>query len=309
VALSTTGAEIALQAILFGIGLAAGRRRAAGLGRMAVSVALGFGLAAPTLAVLRNAVAGSARGEGFPTEVVLAHSVHPLTLLQVLVGNLLGDLSNLANRWWGSNFFPLGFPYILSLYLGASVLAVALVGALHGGRWRVRLVLFALVATIAAMGRWSGMATLVDALPALHLFRHPAKLFFTVHLSVALLTALGLDRLRSHDPMPAWRSLAALGTGIGGLLVALPAVPHVFPGFTIWFLAGFAPPSYSWDARLEVGEAIVSDATVGGLAAVAIGLVALLVCRGRLAPRRSAFAPLALLAADLLRTGAGLNPW
>lgn len=307
-ALSTTGAEVVLQAILFGIGLSARRREPAGLGRMAGSLALGFGLAAPTLAVMRNAVAGSARAEGFPTEVVLAHSVHPLTLLQVLVGNLLGDLSNLANRWWGSNFFPLGFPYVLSLYLGASVLAVALVGALHGARYRLRLVLLALLAVFACMGRWAGMAPLVEALPPLHLFRHPAKLFFTVHLAVALLTSLGLDRLRSERALPAWRSLAALGIGLGGLLAGLPAIPHVFTGFTLWFLAGFTPPSYSWPDRLWVCDAIVSDAAIGGLAAVAIGLVALLVSRGRLAPARAVFAPLALMAADLLRTGSGLNP-
>ena len=63
-------------------------------------------------------LAGSARGQGFPTDVVLAHSVHPFTLVQTLVGGLYGNLSNLAGEWWGQNFFPRGFPYVLAFTSG-----------------------------------------------------------------------------------------------------------------------------------------------------------------------------------------------
>jgi hypothetical protein len=309
VALSTTGAEIVLQAILVGATLAFSRREPIRrMARVATSVVLGFGLAAPTLAAMRNAVAGSARAEGFPTDVVLAQSVHPLTLLQVLVGNLLGDLLNLPNRWWGENFFPLGFPYVLSLYLGAAVMAVAVVGALHGATIRARITLLALLAVAASIGRWAGLAILVEAIPFLRLLRFPSKVFFTCHLSVAVLVALGLDRLRETHRRVAWRTLAAVSLGLGGLLAATPALPRVCPAFTRWFLAGFLPPSYSLPERLATGEAIVSDAAIGGWIAGAIGLVALLVLTGRLEARKAALVPLALMATDLLRTGAGLNP-
>jgi hypothetical protein len=307
-ALSTTGAEIVLQAILVGAVFAFSRRESIRLARVATSVALGFGLAGPTLAAMRNAVAGSARAEGFPTDVVLAQSIHPLTLLQVLVGNLLGDLLNLPNRWWGENFFPLGFPYVLSLYLGAAVMAVAVVGALHGATMRARVTLLAVLAVAASIGRWAGLATLVDALPLLRLFRFPSKVFFTCHLSVAVLVALGLDRLRGGHPRVAWRTLAAVSLGLGGLLTAAPALPHVFPAFTRWFLAGFLPPSYSLPERLATGGAILSDAAVGGWIVGALGLVALLVLADRLEARKAALVPLALMTTDLLRTGAGLNP-
>ena len=132
VALSTTGAEIVAQAVVFGFVLAWPALSLRGLARSLLSVALGTGLAAPTLVALRAAVVGSARAEGFPTDVVLAQSIHPLTLVQIVVGNWHGELGNLANHWWGSNFFPSGFPYLLSFYLGGALLAIAAVGALHG---------------------------------------------------------------------------------------------------------------------------------------------------------------------------------
>lgn len=164
-ALSTTGAEIVIQSIAVAAVLLVARREPMRVARAGWSVTLGFGLAAPVFMVMRGLVTDSARGHGFPTPVVLAHSVHPLTLAQVVVGNLLGDLGNIANDWWGSNFFPLGFPYFLSLYLGATVLALAAVGALHGGKPRGRLVALAAIATVVCLGRWARLDTIVDALP------------------------------------------------------------------------------------------------------------------------------------------------
>ncbi len=52
----------------------------------ALALGLGAAIAAPVLLLVAGQVAGSARGHGFPTDVVLAHSVHPFTLLQTLVG-------------------------------------------------------------------------------------------------------------------------------------------------------------------------------------------------------------------------------
>ena len=72
--------------------------------------ALGAALAAPVLVLVAGQLEGSARGQGFPTDVVLAHSVHPFALVQTVVGSLFGNPANLANEWWGQNFFPRGFP-------------------------------------------------------------------------------------------------------------------------------------------------------------------------------------------------------
>ena len=121
VALSTTGVEIVAQAMLAGC---------AGSGcRPPARRAAGWCASRPPWRSARpgRARARARRGPGggqrprpgvLPTDVVLAHSVHPFTLVQTVVGGLYGNPANLANEWWGQNFFPRGFPYVLSLYLG-----------------------------------------------------------------------------------------------------------------------------------------------------------------------------------------------
>jgi hypothetical protein len=129
VALTTTGLEIVAQAVAAGLLLGMERQRpVAALARLAAALALAALLAAPVLVLVVGQVAGSARGRGFPPDVVLAHSVHPFALVQTVVGSLFGNPANLANEWWGQNFFPRGFPYVLSLYLGAVALALAATG-------------------------------------------------------------------------------------------------------------------------------------------------------------------------------------
>lgn len=307
-ALSTTGAELVAQTVLFGLVLAWPAFSRRGLGRLGLALVLGTGLAAPTLAALRAAVAGSARAQGFPTDVVLAQSLDPWSFPQILVGNWHGDLADLTNRWWGSNFFPLGFPYILSVYLGAALVAIALVGVLHGNAPARRVGLLALAGLVVTAGRFAGLAPLVDVLPVVHAFRYPSKVFFTVHLCAALLLALGLDRLSDGGSRRAWASLVALGAALGGVLVFLPALPAVAPGTLRWFLAGFLPPSYDWPRRVAVGDAILGDAAAGGAVAVLAALVAVATLRERLEPARAAALLAVLVGADLLRTGAGLNP-
>ena len=133
VTMSTTGIEIALQACLLAV-LMTPPASVARLARSAGSALLGMALAAATILPLLGLTRHSERGAGFATSVVLANSVHPLSLVQVLVGGFFGDLSNLTGAWWGVNFFPRGFPYVLSLYLGPLALALAIAGTLTS--WR-----------------------------------------------------------------------------------------------------------------------------------------------------------------------------
>ena len=60
---------------------------------------------------------------------------------------------------------------------------------------RAALIVLAALALVVCVGRWSGLAPLVDVAPALRLFRFPVKAFYTVHLGAALLAALGLSAL------------------------------------------------------------------------------------------------------------------
>ena len=306
-ALSTTGLEIVGQAIACGLILwASGLQRA---WRAAAALALASGLAAPTLLVMRSLIAGTARGAGFSSDVVLAHSVHPLTLLQVLVGNLYCDLSNPAARFWGNNFFPRGFPYVLSLYLGVTVVALAILGASQPSPWRGRLVALAGLGLLLCLGRWGPIGPLVDFVPAaFRVFRYPTKAFFSVHLSIAMLAALGLQSLAGPESRKSWRRLAPFLLALGGLLALAPSTPRIASEALRAFAQGFFPPDYPWVLRLNILRGILADTATGGFVALAGGLISLAVVSGRLRPAIGSLTLIGLVGADLLRTGAGLNP-
>jgi hypothetical protein len=306
VAVSTTGVEIAAQAVLAGLVLGLrSRRPLAAVGRAAAALALAAALAAPVLVLVAGQVEGSARGRGFPTEVVLAHSVHPFALVQTLVASLFGNPANLANEWWGQNFFPRGFPYVLSLYLGAPALALAAAGLLDRRPPAARLLLLVALGLAVALGRWGGYAPLVEAVPALRTFRFPVKAFFTVHLAVSVLAAFGLNAVAEGRRL---RTLWIAAGGFGALLTVMPLLPLAFPGPLARFAAAFFPPGFAPQARAALLERVLADAALGGAIAVAIAATAFLVSCGRLQATSAAWLAAALVAADLLRAGAGLNP-
>ena len=306
VAVSTTGVEVAAQAVLAGLVLGLRPRRPlAAAGRAAAALALAALLVAPVLVLVAGQVEGSARGRGFPPEVVLAHSVHPFALVQVLVANLFGNTANLANEWWGQNFFPRGFPYVLSLYLGAPALALAAAGLLDRRPPAARLLLLVALGLVVALGRWGGLGPLVEALPALRAFRFPVKAFYTVHLAASLLAALGLHAVAEGRRQ---RTLLFAAGGLGAALTALPLLPLALPGPITRFAAAFFPPGTTPQGRMALLERVLGDAATGGALALAVAATALLASRGRLEAPRAAWLAAAVVAADLLRAGAGLNP-
>ena len=305
VALSTMGLEVAAQAVLFGAVLSASARLRPWL-RVAAASALGAGLAGVILLVLRDAFEGSERASGFPTDVVLSQSVHPLTLVQVLVANFYGDLHDITRLWWGENFFPQGFPYVLSLYLGALAVALAVAGLASRRPLGARLGVLAAVALVVCLGRWAGLAGLVDSLPVLHGFRYPVKAFFTVHLAAALLVGYGLQWL--SDERRAWRVFLPAAVLLAVPLLAAPYLPRLTPDRFTWFVRGFFPAHFGWEQNLSHAQAMLADAARGGLAPLAAAVIGLLAARGGLRLERAALALAALVAGDLLRAGAGLNP-
>ena len=305
-ALTTTGIEIVAQAAVMGLLLARPRDRGA-LGRTGLVLLLGLGLGAAVVLPVSALVAESARGRGFPTEVVLAHSLHPITLLQTLVAGLYGDTARLTDTFWGQNYFPRGFPYFLSVYMGALGLGLAALGACTKGTPRVLGVLAAL-SLVVCLGRYAGLTALVDALPALHRFRFPAKAFFTVHLSVAMLTGFALEALARRGSPLSWKRASQV-LGAVGLVVALAPSLALRPlGLRRYLVAGFFPPDLDLAARLGAAASIASDALAGGGLALLGALLAYATFRGRLPAAKAALLLTALLATDLLRGGAGLNP-
>lgn len=307
VLLTTTAVEFALQGFAAGLVLAS-RPVARGVReRLAASVALGAGLAAFVLAPASALVAGTARGAGFPTDVVLAHSVHPVALGQILAAGLFGDTAHLADRFWGVRFFPRGFPYFLSLYVGATGLALAATGAFERRPAVRRLIVLVLAGLVLCLGRWAGLAPLVDLLGALRMLRFPSKAFLTVHLSLALLAAFGLDALSRADRTGlrrfAWTALA-----LGLFILAAPSLALAVPPLSRVLLGGFFPPELPWPVRFAYARAIAADAAAGGGVALLAATLVWLALRQRLRAPLAAAGVTLLLGADLLRAGAGLNP-
>jgi hypothetical protein len=257
------------------------------------------------LVLLAGQVAGSARGHGFPADVVLAHSVHPFALVQTLVGGLFGNLANIANEWWGQNFFPRGFPYVLSLYLGASAVALAVTGLLDRGPLVRRLLLLFALGLVVSLGRWAGLMPLVEAVHVLGVFRFPVKAFFSVHLAVALLAGLGLQALAEGRRA---RTLAIVAGSLGALLVATQLLPLAFPRPLGRFAAAFLPPGTPPLLQAELLSRVLRDSASGGALALVVATLALLRARDRLPGPSAAWLVAAVVVADLLRTGSGLNP-
>jgi hypothetical protein len=307
VALSTTAVELVAQAALMGLVLGAPWRTASRAARAAGVLALGAGLAAFVLLPLVALASASDRASGFAPEVVLSQSVHPFAWLQVVAGGLFGDPAAGAGRYWGQSFWPLGFPYVRSLYLGPALLALALTGASCRVRGRWPLLALALVAAFVCLGRWAGLEPVVAAIAPLRSFRFPVKAFFTIHAAVALLAALGLDALASAGNAT-WRRLATLAAALGALLLLAASLPGLLTSATQAFAGAFFPPDMPWPARRSALGFIAGDAAGGGAVAMVLAAVAVAVARGRLACRAGLVAAVALAGADLLRHGAGLNP-
>ncbi|HET6899065.1 MAG TPA: hypothetical protein VFK70_11985, partial [Vicinamibacteria bacterium] len=286
VAISTLGIEVALQAVVVGLVVAfRPRRPAASMGAGAAAL-LGAGLAAPVVLVMRANMSAGERAHGFATDVVLNQSIHPFTLLQVLVANLYGDLARLPDGWWGSNFFDRGFPYILSLYLGATVFALAVAGAGTDRRRSMRVLVLALAALVVALGRYGALEPVLDVLPdSWRVFRYPTKAFFTVHLCTAVLAAIGIRKLARGA---GWRLFGAVSLGLGVPLLLAPALPMVLPRAAAWFVAHFFPPAMGATVRAANFAELVRDAAAGGGLAVAAAAVAWAVRSGRVAARMGA---------------------
>jgi hypothetical protein len=300
-ALSTLAVEFVFQAVLLGVclGLALSPGRA-GLGRLALAIALGVGLAGLPVMLTASLLPETARGAGFAADVALANALHPAVLAQTLLPSLFGLPQAPAEAFWGGRFFSKGLPYFLSLYLGPLTLALAAVGTVALPR-RLRPVLLGL----AALGLWyalgerAGLAPLVSRLPLAGVFRYPTKALLLPYLAVAMAAGFGVERLREGRGWMALAAGGALAAAVAvGIAVLLTAAP---PRLVAW--AGVAPsywPTVANVARHEAGLVFVLALTAGASAWA--------VRRGILPRGRAVALVTALAVADLARAGAGLNP-
>ncbi len=304
--ISTTGMEIALQACLLAVIIAPplDRRR---FGRASASAVLGLGLGGAVILPVLSLTGSSARGAGFPTSTVLTYSIHPVSLVQTFIAGLFGDTANLTGAWWGWNFFAQGFPYILSLYLGPVVLCLAALALTLDRPLGRRLALAACAFGFIGLGAHAGWAVFFDLSPSFRFLRYPVKAFFAVQFSIAMLASFALEAIASGGGGLVLRRLLRICFGFGLALAGAPLLTLQAPTLTGRLLDGLLPASLVPVQREVVARLVTADAAAGGVAAVAVALVAWLALRGRLPLRPATAAIVALIAADLIRAGAGLN--
>lgn len=304
VCLSTSGVEIAAQALACAFVLAAARE-VHRLLRFASGVALGIGLAASPLLGLAAALSAGRRHTGFTVAEALQGSVHPVALLQTLIAGLFGDPVAGASRYWGHPYWG-GQPYVASLYLGGAVLFLAAIGAASHSRHRARLVLLLLAGLVVALGSSARLDVALELAPALTRFRYPVKAFFTVTIAAALLASAAADRLLAS--VRAWRWLTSGCAGLAVALLSLSAFERWLPGLFAGLQRSFFAPFYPGGLRAAALRSIAGDAAAGATALLVIAGLGALVLARRLPERTGVVAVAAVVAADLLRAGAALNP-
>lgn len=187
------------------------RARLLWLGRASLAVVLAFGVGAVIIVPARMLLGSTERSTPLSRDVAEACSLHPLRLIEFVAPQSMGDA-------YGD--FPAasivgearldGLPLSYSVYMGASVLALAL--AAFGRRRKLALAIgsLALAALLLAFGKHAPIYGLFRRIVfPLAYMRYPEKYTVLVVAALALLAGLGAKRILSGEPQP-WRRSAVL---------------------------------------------------------------------------------------------------
>lgn len=227
---------------------------------------------------------------GIPYGVAAAGSLHPANFATFLVGNIFGSTD------WTYNYFGPGYEAteladftdrtINYLFIGTLPMVLLLWHGLAGGRIlgrNIRYVLLAgLIAALYAVGRYTPVfGLLFDYVPGFSLYRRPADATFLLNVAFAIASGYLLHRYVAEGFPRPFRGLhPALASGLAVLAAGLVIV-------TICSALSFADAKNQFPASLR---------TLAWAAAIALGVVAVLLLADRGGPRRRAMAAIALVA-------------
>lgn len=243
-------------------------------------VILGIGLAAIQVVPAAEMVLRSERALVDDSEGLLTWSLHPLRAFELVVPGFCGpvDVADPSSRYWGSELVDFGFPYLLSLYLGASAVFLAgigWVGSKFDSRWRSwrwPLVGMALGGLVIACGRY--LPLLGDMLlftPGIDLLRFPVKALLFAALPAALLAGRGVDVLCGAGTPAARRGAAAAALSASGFLAIAAAVKTGISGRVLEFWFG--------DGAQMAAGGLVLPLVHTGLALLGVGVAAMAATR------------------------------
>ncbi len=230
------------------------RMRPRWLALHALAVAVAVAMGAAVLVPARAVMAGSPRANALSLDEAEASSLHPLRMIELIAPGCMGDVYGdyPAAKVVGEPRLD-GLPLSYSVYLGASVLGLALIAM------RRRLLVGGLAASscfalLVAFGKHLPAHRVLRSLvPPLSYMRFPEKYLTLVVVGVALLAALGAGRVLASDRQPWRRTLVLLLLVIG----MAGAAPFLFP--------------YPWSGFMFVGlrHAAVAVAALLGVQALA----------------------------------------
>ncbi|HZM68728.1 MAG TPA: hypothetical protein VFB95_00005, partial [Candidatus Cryosericum sp.] len=196
-------------------------------GSLLVVAGLAALLAAVQIVPAADLVGLSPRAHGLPEEEAMKWSLQPARLAEVVLPRFCGDATRLSPAaWWGRWLFEGGYPFLLSIYVGAAPLLLGAVALLGGGVRRRALVVGGIGAVFAlmALGDHTPLyGTLQAVLWPLRQVRYPERFLIGAVFALAILAAQGLDHLvRQRQGARAWRWFA--GTALALFLVATALV-------------------------------------------------------------------------------------
>lgn len=184
------------------------------LGCVAATVALAFAVGAAVILPASLLVGTTERAAPLSRDLAEVCSLHPLRVLEMIAPGSMGDAYSLfpAAPVIGEPRLD-GLPLSYSMYLGASVVALALAACGRGRRLASGLGGLALLALLVAFGRHAPVhAVLRFIARPLAYMRYPEKYTIVVVTVAALLAALGTERVldKTAQARQPWRRSAGL---------------------------------------------------------------------------------------------------
>ena len=199
-----------------------------------LAVGLAAGVAAVAIVPARAAMASSVRATALSLVDAEVSSLHPLRILEFAAPGCMGDVYGdyPAAPVVGEPRLD-GLPLSYSVYLGASVIALALIAL------RRRFIVIALggltgFALLVSLGKFLPLHAMVRRLvPPLAFMRFPEKYLTLVVVGLALLAGLGAQRLLLGKAQP-WRRTAVFLAVLVALAVASPFLfPYPWSGYMV----------------------------------------------------------------------------
>lgn len=214
----------------------------------------------PAYEMIRN----SSRQERRDYAAFAQWSVSPQRLPELVVPRFFGPTDTLAQKdYWGGRF-EAGYPYIVSIYFGASALLLALGGLLASEtiprRGRILLGLFAAAGFILALGHYLPFFHFLWAnVPLVGNFRFPVKALQLGLVPIALLSGAGADAVVASTRrilVPAVVSAAIFAI----IALAFIASPAFRGNLTLAFFDGGLSPSSSAELTRSLVHAAIAAA-------------------------------------------------